>query len=120
MAHKVEVHLEDDLDGGPAEHTVTSALDGKDHETDLSTANAEKLREALRPYAAAGRKATRTSATRTSATRPSSSDPNTAKIRTWAQDNGHPVSDRGRIHQSVHDAYYAAHGPHALRVSPSP
>jgi hypothetical protein len=26
MAQKVEVHLEDDLDGGPAEHTLTFAL----------------------------------------------------------------------------------------------
>lgn len=30
MAQKVEVRLEDDLDGGPAEHAVTFALDGKD------------------------------------------------------------------------------------------
>ena len=40
---------------------------------------------------------------------PPSTDPDTAKIRAWAKDNGHPVSDRGRIHQSVKDAYYAAH-----------
>ena len=40
MAQKVEVHLEDDLDGGPADDTVTFALDGKDYEIDLSTANA--------------------------------------------------------------------------------
>ncbi len=30
MAQKVEVHLEDDFDGGPADDTVTFALDGKD------------------------------------------------------------------------------------------
>ncbi|NVC25122.1 Lsr2 family protein [Kocuria salina] len=109
MAQKVEVHLEDDLDGGPADHTVTFALDGKDYEIDLSSSNAEKLREALRPFAEAGRKTTRSSAPRSTRTRTSDSDPDTAKIRAWAKKNGHKVSDRGRIHQSVKDAYYAAH-----------
>ena len=107
MAQKVEVHLEDDLDGGPAEHTVTFALDGKDYEIDPSTDHAEKLREALRPYAAAGRKTTRGGGTRNTGNRAAKSDPDTAKIRAWAKENGHEVSDRGRIHQSVKDAYYA-------------
>ena len=111
MAQKVHVHLEDDLDGGPADDTVTFALDGKDYEIDLSTTNAEKLREALRPFAEAGRKTTRNSSgsgPRGTRTRGSGSDPDTAKIRAWAKENGHEVSDRGRIHQSVKDAYYAA------------
>lgn len=30
-------------------------------------------------------------------------------IRTWARENGHKVSDRGRISQAVKDAYEAAH-----------
>jgi hypothetical protein len=109
MAQKVEVHLQDDLDGGPAEHTVTFALDGKDYEIDLSTTNTEKLRETLRPYADAGRKTTRSSAPRSTRDRASGIDPDTAKIRAWAKENGHEVSDRGRIHQSVKDAYYTAH-----------
>ncbi|NVC25053.1 Lsr2 family protein [Kocuria salina] len=109
MAQKVEVHLEDDLDGGPAEETVTFALDGKNYEIDLSTDNAEKLREALRPYAAASRKTTRGGGTRSTGNRTAKGDPDTAKIRAWAKDNGHEVSDRGRIHQSIKDAYYAAH-----------
>ena len=109
MAQKVEVHLEDDLDGGPAEDTVTFALDGKEYEIDLSSTNAEKLREALRPYVEAGRKTTRGGGARNARSRASGSDPDTAKIRAWAKENGHEVSDRGRIHQSVKDAYYAAH-----------
>ena len=109
MAQKVEVRLEDDLDGGPAEHTVTFALDGKDYEIDLSADNAEKLREALRPYTAAGRKTTRIGGTRSTGNRAAMGDPDTAKIRTWAKENGHQVSDRGRIHQSIKDAYYTAH-----------
>ena len=108
MAQSVKIILEDDLEGGEAEETVQFALDGKDYEIDLSAGNAEKLRKALRPYAAAGRKAGRTQARSTGA-RASKSDPDTAKIRAWAKENGHEVSDRGRIHQSVKDAYYAAH-----------
>ena len=108
MAQSVQIILEDDLEGGPADETVQFGLDGRQYEIDLSTANAEKLREALRPYAAAGR---RTQGKPTRAPGPRSStggNPETAKIRAWAKENGYEVSDRGRIHQSVKDAYYAA------------
>ena len=63
----------------------------------------------MRPFADAGRKTTRRGGTRSPRSRASNSDPDTAKIRAWAKDNGHEVSDRGRIHQSIKDAYYAAH-----------
>lgn len=32
-----------------------------------------------------------------------------AKVREWAKANGHEVSERGRIHQDVINAYNAAH-----------
>jgi hypothetical protein len=108
MAQSVEVHFEDDLDGGPAEDTVAFAPDGKDYEIDLSTTNAEKPREALRPCTEAGRKTTRSNSLRGTRSRASGSDPNTARIRAWAKEKGHEVSDRGRIHQTVKDVYYAA------------
>ena len=107
MAQSVQIILEDDLEGGPADETVQFGLDGRQYEIDLSTTNAEKLREALRPYAAAGRRAQGKSG-RATGTRSSSSSSETAKIRAWAKENGYEVSDRGRIHQSVKDAYYAA------------
>ncbi|GLC62600.1 hypothetical protein PLESTB_001918000 [Pleodorina starrii] len=109
MAQNFEVLLEDDLDGGPAEETVTIALDGKDYEIDLSTNNAEKLRETLRPYAAAGRKTTRSGGARSTVNRAAKGDPDTAKIRAWAKENGREVSDRGRIPQSMRGTYYATH-----------
>ena len=109
MAQKVEVHLQDDLDGGPADTTLTFALDGGDYEIDLSDTNAEKLREALRPFVAAGRKTTRSTGTRSAGARAAGSNPDTAKVRAWAKENGYEVSDRGRIHQTVREAYYAAH-----------
>ena len=80
MAQKVEIHLEDDLDGGPADHTLTFALDGKDYEIDLSDANAEKLRKALRPFVAAARKAPTGNGRRKRGTGTSSSSSETATI----------------------------------------
>ncbi|HBD6104318.1 TPA: Lsr2 family protein, partial [Shigella flexneri] len=40
MAQSVQIILEDDLEGGPAEETVQFGLDGRQYEIDLSTANA--------------------------------------------------------------------------------
>ena len=47
MAQRVKIILEDDLDGSPAEETVTFGLDGVTYEIDLSTDNAAKLRDEL-------------------------------------------------------------------------
>lgn len=56
MAQKVRIILEDDLDGGPAEETVRFGLDGAHYEIDLSSANAARLRDAIRPFASKGRR----------------------------------------------------------------
>jgi hypothetical protein len=108
LAQSVKIILEDDLEGGPAEETVQFGLDGRQYEIDLSTANAEKLREALRPYAAAGRRPQGKPARATGIRSSVGGNPETAKIRAWAKENGYEISDRGRIHQSIKDAYYAA------------
>jgi hypothetical protein len=47
MAQKVLVSLVDDLDGTEAEGTVEFGLDGVSYQIDLSTDNAEELRDAL-------------------------------------------------------------------------
>ena len=97
MAQKVRIILEDDLDGGPADETVRFGLDGGQYEIDLSNANAARLRDAIRPFASKARRVTAVKR-----------NPETAAIRKWAKENGHEVSDRGRIHQEIQDAYYAA------------
>ena len=56
MASRVQVVLEDDIDGGEAERTVSFAFDGVEYEIDLSAANAAALAEALAPYIDAGRR----------------------------------------------------------------
>lgn len=106
MAQTVKIILEDDLDGGPADETVRFGLDGNHYEIDLSSDNATNLRDALAGYIAGARRESKRKPRATSSSSSKNSD--TAKIRKWAQENGHPVADRGRIHQHIRDAYYAA------------
>ena len=116
MARQVITTLIDDLDGKPADRTVEFSLDGTNYTIDLSDANAGKLRKALDPFIAAGTRVGRGAAAR-AAGRPASStgraggdrDQNRA-IREWAVQNGHQVSERGRIPQNVIDAFRATHG----------
>jgi len=116
MARQVITTLIDDLDGKKADRTVEFALDGTTYTIDLSEANAGKLRKALDPFINAGTRLGRGSAARgarhvgvvTSGRTAGSRDENKA-IRDWALSNGHQISERGRIPQSVSDAYRAAH-----------
>ncbi|WP_224390256.1 Lsr2 family protein, partial [Pseudonocardia sp. ICBG1293] len=53
MAQQTTITLVDDLDGTEADEQVEFSVDGRAYEIDLSTKNAEKLRESLAPYVAA-------------------------------------------------------------------
>lgn len=110
MAQKVTTTYIDDLDGselasGDGE-TVRFAIDGTEYEIDLGQENAATLRESLKPYVGAGRPVKRGRRTSSAGTRNSAE--NLAAIREWAAKNGHAVSSRGRIPQTVQDAYRAA------------
>lgn len=114
MAQKVITTLVDDITGTPiadgSGSTVRFAFDGGKYEIDLSDENTDKLRSAFATYTAAARRVgARGSAARSSAPRPGSNADDLAKIREWANANGHEVSARGRIAQVVRDAYDAAH-----------
>ncbi len=123
MAQKTTVTLVDDLDGGDAEESVEFGLDGVSYEVDLSDSHAKALREALADYVAHARctGGRRTPARRaragnaTPASRPSGAAPTTVDreqnqaIREWARGQGRQVSDRGRIPNSVTEAYHQAH-----------
>jgi hypothetical protein len=104
VAKQVIYSLVDDLDGGTASSTVEFALDGRSYEIDLSDQNADGLRKAFAQYVESGRKAG--GGRRSASPAPSASRrQDTAAIRTWAQENGHTVSDRGRIPGAVTEAY---------------
>jgi hypothetical protein len=94
MAKKVQVVLIDDIDGGPADETVTFSLDGVSYEIDLSAANTARLRNAFAPYVGAARKAGRSDTRRA---RGGSRSGRSAEIRAWAREQGLPVNQRGRI-----------------------
>ncbi|WP_151083617.1 histone-like nucleoid-structuring protein Lsr2 [Nocardioides cynanchi] len=108
MAQKVHITLEDDLDGGDATETVAFGLDGRSYEIDLNDKNAAKLRDALAPYVAAGRRSGGGSRT-TAAKRRTQVGTSAREIRDWARSNGHKVPDRGRIPSDVREAFEAAH-----------
>jgi hypothetical protein len=113
MAQKVFVEMVDDLDGSVTEDvtTIGFALDGRSYEIDLGSRNAEKLRDGLAEFIAAGR---RQRAGRSGGRARGSSTPEPAArerahaIREWAREAGHEVSVRGRISAAVVEAYEAA------------
>jgi hypothetical protein len=123
VAQKTIVTLIDDLTGEEAEDitTVEFALEGVTYEIDLADDNAAKLRDNLSRYVAAARK---TSARRPgtrgadrsagrgagkSASRSGYNRDTLRAIREWAKQNGHSVSDRGRLPLNVVSAWEANH-----------
>jgi hypothetical protein len=111
MAQQVNVVLVDDLDGSPAEETVTFGLDGISYEIDLSASNAARLRDSLAEWVGHGRRVggQRRKGNR-APTKRSSVGSDSTTIREWARANGHQVSERGRIKAGVIEAFNAANG----------
>lgn len=124
----------DDLDGSAADGPVTFGVDGRHYEIDLSGPNSERLRDALAPFVAAGRRSTADRPRRRHRAKPLEPSPawkaagwtppapptrrpaavrrdpeQTRAMRRWAQANGYTVSDRGRIPAAVEHAYNEAH-----------
>jgi Lsr2 len=125
MAQKVQIILEDDIDGGEAEETIEFSLDGQRYEIDLSTKNAAALRDAFGPYVGAARKAERRGggggggrgrgrgrgrgSDGDGGGRAGSTGEDTAAIRAWAREQGLKVNERGRIPGTIVEQYRAAH-----------
>lgn len=94
MAKRLETVLVDDLDGSAADETVVFGLDGRHYEIDLTEENARSLRETIRGYTRSSR-----------AVAPPQKSAEPRLIRRWAAANGYQVSERGRIHRDVVEAY---------------
>lgn len=120
MAQRVMVQLVDDLDGSQSDDisTVSFGLDGATYEIDLTAANAEKLRKALDDFVGHARrtggriKRGVAAGDRSSST---TSHEQAQAIREWARNNGHEVSNRGRIPSSLIEAYEAAQAESASK-----
>src|SRR5690242_14474521 len=105
MARKTVIELLDDIDGTPADGTVTFGLDGVDYQIDLNSAHAGQLRAALAPFAERARKSAKAGSGPAKATgEPGGDRERSARIRAWAVQHGVPVNDRGRIPAQIIDA----------------
>lgn len=115
MARRIVHQLVDDLDGTVLEigegETVTFSLDGTAYEIDLTDANATAFRDVIAPYADAARRVTtaRSSSDSSARKRGRASKQDYSAVREWAKENGHQVSERGRVPASILEAYEAAH-----------
>ncbi|WP_216695291.1 histone-like nucleoid-structuring protein Lsr2 [Dietzia psychralcaliphila] len=111
MAQHFQMRYIDDIDGsdlGNEANTLFFAFEGKEYSIDLSDENADTFREVMAPYVEADHRVTgnKTKSARKATTKTTPGD--TKAIRDWARDNGHDVSDRGRIPATVIEAYAAA------------
>jgi hypothetical protein len=112
MVERVSISLVDDLDGSEADETLKFGLDGVSYQIDLSTDNAEELRDALSQYVeharrAGGRRRVATKVPAKPIARPIAVDrEQNQAIRFWARKNGFDISERGRIPASVVEAYH--------------
>lgn len=117
MAQKVQVLLVCDLHVDEVEGTETIAfgLDGSGYEIDVCPSHAASLRDDFASYVGAARRAGRTPAAPAQrraarSAKPASGDrQRVQEIREWARQNGHAVSERGRLSATVTQAYEAAH-----------
>ncbi|MEJ5913643.1 histone-like nucleoid-structuring protein Lsr2 [Pseudokineococcus sp. 1T1Z-3] len=115
MVQKTEIVLTDDMDGSPASRTVSFAFEGVAYEIDLNDEHAAAIEESFAEWVAAARRTGTGGAAASGAVPARSSGRSGPKrsdldaVRAWARDNGHSVSDRGRVAQKVLDAYDAAH-----------
>jgi hypothetical protein len=114
MARKTVVELIDDIDGRPAQETVSFSLDGMAYEIDLSEGNADRLRAGLAPFVERARKAGAARAAAPPRTAgashpaPAGDRDRSAAIRAWAKGEGLAVNERGRIPAKVVEAFEAA------------
>ena len=111
MAQRVQVLLEDDIDGSEATATVQFGLDGTTYEIDLSDKNSAALRKALAKFVEHGRKVSKGRPTTSgSKGKANTGGPKPDVVREWAKGHGFEnLPERGRIPQEVQEAYDKAH-----------
>jgi hypothetical protein len=112
MATVTHTRLIDDLDNtSDADESVDFALDGRKYEIDLTAQHADELRDALKPYLDAARKAgggggkPSKPAKSESGGRTRVDREEALAIRTWVREHGGHIGDRGRISPKYVDAY---------------
>jgi hypothetical protein len=106
MAQLHEVRLVDDLDGRPADETVSFHCDGSSYEIDLSSEHARQLREALTPFIAAARPTAPGNREASALTRQQqAAREHNQSVRDWARRRNVHINRRGRIPEQVKRGY---------------
>jgi Lsr2 len=100
---KVEVQLEDDLTGGPADETVAFGLDGRNYQIDLNARHAASFRKQLAAFVARARPVTSRRSRRI--VRSAASRERSRQIRAWAEQEGFEVAEHGRLPTHVVQEY---------------
>lgn len=109
MAQRVQVILEDDLDGSPASHQISFSFDGVSYDIDLNDEHASEFREAMAVWTTHARRSTTRNTKSRRSSSSSQSGTSATVIREWAKEQGMEVSARGRVPANVRAAYEAAH-----------
>lgn len=92
----------DDLNGSGDAQTIEFAVQGQKYAIDLNAENQEKFNKAIEKFVKAATPVTGRSA----ATRNSRED--ATAIREWAKENGHEVSEKGRLPLAIIQAFDSA------------
>lgn len=113
MATVQRTTLIDDLDGKPAQETVTFGIDGVSYEIDLSEPNVDLLRARLVRFIVAARRVPAASSSASHRGRRSVAvgrrRGGQGEVRAWAASQGITMSTRGRIPAAVIEQYREAH-----------
>lgn len=111
MAQKVTTELVCDLTGDPADETVQFGIGGKAFEVDLTKQHADALREILDDYVRVARPAGKlgSPAKARSNGAPPRDREHAQAVRAWLRQQGHVVSDRGRISGELQAKFDEAH-----------
>lgn len=109
MVQRVQLILEDDISGEKADETIAFALEGVSYEIDLSSENAAKMREEFAVWIGHARRLSgrRNAPGKKAASKSDRND--VVQMRAWLREQGHEVSDRGRISVELKELYEAAH-----------
>ena len=114
MAKLVTTTVTDDIDDSANAEEVRFAYKGSAYSIDLGPKNAAALDHALAPYIAAatriptGGRSANVAVQGRRAVRPRKEATDVAVIRAWALSEGRVVSTRGRLSQTIVDAYQKA------------
>lgn len=100
MALRVSKELVDDIDGSPAEATISFTYEGIDYRIDVNGAHAKELHDDFSKWV--------DHAQRVGGKPTARANGKSKLIRAWALENGHELSARGRIPADIQAAYELA------------